>query len=428
MDRQARTGMKSSLAQSELLIALLFLGMVSGAVIAQNVTNITNFTGDFLANLSGGEFINITQPMELNQTVTIEAAGTIEIRANTAIELPLESTTFYSNETLNLPVTLFMDNGDAVPDAEIEFYLDVNLIGSKLTDASGRATLDIPLTNFSGSHTLSVAFNGRDFLNPSEEQAYIEVIPSYTEEAYEITGSISYDPETDTITVVGNGRQCTEEKPCTLSDIYDADRESNWSRIEKYRTFYIVHSGLRIGDGLNETWFVSSFESINVLKPWEVMPLATLQFGLFSDEQGGYGYGGSMLDVNVSEQDQLENGSAIKVNAGGSLFMYETKYKVFSSAENNIYLDDDSVFYGWRFDIQRVSKGHTQAPEVQSARGPGTEMLSMGQPHAMEVQAPVPATTLRLPEKAVVMYDLKRENIIYECENTSLCQALEVRA
>ena len=44
--------MKSSVAQSEILIAILFLSLVSGAVIAQNATNLTNFTGDFLANIS----------------------------------------------------------------------------------------------------------------------------------------------------------------------------------------------------------------------------------------------------------------------------------------------------------------------------------------------------------------------------------------
>ncbi len=416
--------MKSSLAQSEVLIGAIFLLLVSGVVIAQNATNITNLTGDFLANLSGGEFENITQPS--SQTITIEAAGTIEIRANTAIELPLERTVFYDNETLDLPVTLFLDNGDTLPDAETEFYLDGNLIGSKLTDTSGHATLNIHLTDLSGIHTLSVAFNGRGFLNPSQEQAGIEVIPS-GDEVYQTPSGISYDPETDTITIVGNNERCTTENPCTLSDIYDTDKENNWSRIENYGSFFIVHSGLMIGDGLNETWFVSSFEHINILKPWEVMPLAGLQFGLFTDEQGGYGYGGPMIDVNVSEQDQLDHSSAIKVNAGGRLAMYETKYKVFSTSENNIYLHDDSVFDGWRFDIQRISNEQPQTPEVQATRGVGTEMLSRGQLQTLDVQAPVPTTTLRLPENAVVMHALEREDVAYECADASLCQKLEVR-
>jgi hypothetical protein len=432
--------MKSSAAQSEILIAILFLGLVSGAVIAQNATNITNFTGDFLANisisdashqqipLSGGESGNVTRVPSAAQTITVEATDTIEIWANTAIELPLERTAFYDNETLELEITLFLDNGDVIPDAEIEFYLDGNLIGSNSTDLYGQANLNLPLGGLSGSHALSVVFNGRDFMNPSEEQADIEVIPAGAEEVYEAQGEISYDPETDTITMVGNGERCTAEAPCTLSDIYDTDRENNWSRIENYGTFFIVRSGIRIGDGLNETWFVSSFEHIKILRPWEVMPLASLQFGLFSDEQGGYGYGGPMIDANVPEQDQLEHSSAIKVNAGGRLAMYETKYKVFSAAENNIYLHDDSSFEGWRFDIERVSKEQPQTPDVQATRGLGIEMLSKEQPQTLDVQAPVPTTTLRLPKNAVVMHALEREGIIYECADASLCQAMEVRA
>jgi hypothetical protein len=417
--------MKSSIAQSELLIALLFLGLVSGAVIAQNVTNIT---GDFLANLSGGEFENVTQVPSPVQTITIEATWAIEIWAKTAIELPLERTVFYDNETLVVTTTLFLDNGDTVPDAELEFYLDDNLIGSNSTDPSGHVALSLPLANTSGSHIISVIFNGSDFLNPSREQADIEVVPAGAEEIYEVPGGISYDPAADTITIVGNGEHCTAEKPCTLSDIYDADRQDNWSRIENYGSFFIVHSGLRIGNGLNETWFVSSFEHIKILRPWEVMPLASLQFGLFTDEQDGYGYGGPMIDVNVSGQDQLDHGAAIKVSAGGRLVMYETKYKVFSTAENNIYLHDDSVFEGWRFDIERVNKEQPQTQEVQANRGVGTEILGNEQSQILDIQDPGPTTTLRLPKNAVVMYDLKRDDIIYECADASLCQVLEVQA
>jgi len=158
------------------------------------------------------------------------------------------------------------------------------------------------------------------------------------------------------------------------------------------------------------------------------MPLASLQFGIFSDEQGGYGYGGSMIDVNVSEEDQLEHDSAIRVNAGGSLAMYETKYKVFGTAENNIYLHDDSVFRGWRFDIERITEKQPQAPQnVQQPRVFGAEMAMQSQA-SQEVQSPASPTKLRLPRNAVLSHVLKRVDIIYECADASFCESLEVKA
>ena len=114
--------MKSSMGQSEIIIALLFLGIVSGAVIAQNATNITNFTGDILANISEESFV----PVNASSTMIVEASRTIEIYANSAIELPLTRTVYNENETLRASVGLILDNGDPLEGAELEFHLDGN--------------------------------------------------------------------------------------------------------------------------------------------------------------------------------------------------------------------------------------------------------------------------------------------------------------
>jgi len=168
---------KSSVAQSEILIGLLFLTLFSGAVIAQNATNITNFTGNFLTNLSDLE--NTTEPE--TPTFTVEATKTYEVWANSAIALPLTKTSFYDNETIEIFVSLLLDNGTQLTNSEIEFFLDNNLIGSNFTDPSGETTFDIVLSNTEpGSYILSVVFSGGEYINPSQEQILIHVMRTNT--------------------------------------------------------------------------------------------------------------------------------------------------------------------------------------------------------------------------------------------------------
>jgi len=163
---------KSSVAQSEILIGLLFLTLFSGAVIAQNATNITNFTGNFIGN--------ITEPE--TPTFTVEATKTYEVWANSAIAFPLTKTTFYNNETLELRISLLLDNGTFLSDEPIEFFLGGNLIGSNLTDPSGETTFSYSLKNQLGEKTLSVVYNGGEFVNPSQEDVQIRIIQSNASE------------------------------------------------------------------------------------------------------------------------------------------------------------------------------------------------------------------------------------------------------
>jgi hypothetical protein len=164
--------MKCSAAQSEILVAVIFLGLVSGAVIAQNATNTTNFTGDILANLSEGDLENIT-PIQKDILTT----ATIEVFARSAIELPLEKTTFFENETLEFYTSVYLDNGSMILGAELEFYLDYNLIGSNYTNNSGLCTFRHKLTGLKkGKHSLSVVFPGQEFIHSSEESVKISVI------------------------------------------------------------------------------------------------------------------------------------------------------------------------------------------------------------------------------------------------------------
>lgn len=63
---------------------------------------------------------------------------------------------------------------------------------------------------------------------------------------------ITYNPSTNTITVVG----FSEASPCTFEDIYQADVANGWGVVHKQNDIqYTIDAKLRIGDGSIETWF-----------------------------------------------------------------------------------------------------------------------------------------------------------------------------
>jgi hypothetical protein len=404
--------LKSSSGQSELLVSVLLIILASSVAVAYNATNPIDGAG-FLTGHILNDSLNLT-PETL--TKSVESSAIVQVWARTSLSVGAEKLA----DSLLLKATLSLDNGSLVGGQEVDFYLDDAFLGSNSTDPSGMALLH--LYNATGRHAAGAHFNGSDSLryDSSYGSADIDAGPMNVTPA--APGWASYDPETGIITLAGDGTHCTQESPCTLSDIYQASQENGWNSVENYGTFFILHSGLRIGDGLNETHLASSFEQVRMLKPWEVMPLASLQFGLFSEEQGGYGYGGSMVDVDIPEQDQLEHNSAIKVDEGGSLGMYETKYKVYGPAENSIYMDDGSSFDGWRFDIQRVYKDAPGAASgMQTGASNGASQASAGLPQVG------PSTTLRLPRNATAMHGLKTDDVTYECADASFCQSLEAQ-
>jgi hypothetical protein len=163
-------GRKSTAGQSEILIAILFLGLLSGVVIAQNYTNTTmNITGDLLINLTPSNEITITQ------------AKTIQVFANSRIELPTEGR-FSTDDTLEITPQLFLDSGEPLSNQELQIYFDGILIGSKITDESGRTYQELELIGEKlGEHTITIYFQGEGFINPSSKEAKFNIITQEAE-------------------------------------------------------------------------------------------------------------------------------------------------------------------------------------------------------------------------------------------------------
>lgn len=156
---------KSSLGQAEaVFISATVLLLASSMVIAQNATNITNITGNLLGIIS---------PSESRES--IESSGTIEVWANSIMETHVESTELYDNESLIAAASLSLDNGSAMADVPVKFYLDGELIGSRLTNTFGQAGLEYPMYGYFGKHALLIVFEGGDFVNPSSEEMNITV-------------------------------------------------------------------------------------------------------------------------------------------------------------------------------------------------------------------------------------------------------------
>jgi hypothetical protein len=343
---QKLTGMaslKSSSGQSELLVSILLIILASSVVLAYNVTNITNGT-DFLTGHLLNESLNTT-PNPL--TKSIESSATIQVWARTSLILELEDLA----DSWLLKATLSLDNGSAVEEQEIFFWKDDVLMASNFTGPDGLSLLHV--YNLTSSCKAKAYFYGSDSLrhDSSSDTADILVEPAETAPDKEW---VSYDPVEDIITVVSDGLHCTREGPCSLSDIYDADQQNGWNRIENIYNYFSFQTGLMIGDGTNETHLHSTLEHIYTTRPWVVMPGSTLQFGNITD--GNQTHGGVLFESNVSEGDQLGGAAAIRVEPGGTLHIYGSSYKVYSSAENNIRLEDGCSFEASNFDMQRIDR------------------------------------------------------------------------
>ncbi|MCK4497055.1 MAG: hypothetical protein KAU24_02605, partial [Candidatus Aenigmarchaeota archaeon] len=443
--------MKSTLGQSEILVAALFIVLVSGAVIAQNATNITNLTGNLV--LDSEAFENIT-----NDTLqkTIEITKTIEIYANSQMNIFVNNTNPYQNETIFIQTNLNLDNDSALRNQDIEFFLDDILIGSSPTNPFGFANLEYDLSGETlGEKTIKSEFQGHDYINPFSAEKKIHIkhlnktepeieikeieFPAKVNqsESFEVkvtitslyatsenvtitlslphglegdnlvkfipridsdesvvlswkvqasscgnfslflivdtgegskylesflmfvkcsplvqTNYITYDPETDTITIVGNGTYCSESNPCSLEDIYRADQQNGWNRIIKIDHYYSFNPRIVFGDGTNETWVTSELEQMTIKKPWIIKNNATLKFG---ELIGGIPFRGGLLQTNISRSYELDNNTALLVEPGGNLILYDTTYKVFATtAENNIRIEEGARTVLEKLGIQRA--------------------------------------------------------------------------
>jgi len=342
---------KSSSGQSEILVFFLFILLASGAVMAYNATNATNGT-DFLTGYFMNGSINESPCIFTNQTFGItepmikrvESSKSIEVWAKTSLSIEALD----NNGSYLIHASLMLDNGSLLGGYEIEFYRDNVLIGPGLTDSLGQA--EISMEAAPGRHDIRAEYSGdmgRFYMFSSGRTELVSNVSSGLPDEW-----VSYDLESDTITITGDGVHCTPILPCTLTDIYNADQQNGWNRIENIYNYFFFSAALRIGDGSNETVLRSVLEHVYITMPWEVMSSGTLQLGEIDESKQTSG--GTLFETNVPAENQLEGASALRVNSGGTLRFYGSSYKVYNDAENNIALEEGSSFLSNRFDMQRV--------------------------------------------------------------------------
>jgi hypothetical protein len=229
--RGGMTSLKSSSGQSEILIFLIFMIIASGAVMAYNSTNVSNGT-DFITghilNSSINETAGIAEPVML----VVESSKLIEIWAKTSLSLEALD----NNGSYIISASLNLDDGSPLGGYEIKFYRDDVLIGQRITDSLGLAEITIEAAP--GKHEITVEYagdSGRFYLPSSGE---MEIVSN--ESLSPSIKWISYDPESDTITITGDGVHCTPLMPCTLTDIYNADHQGGWNRIENLYNYSLL--------------------------------------------------------------------------------------------------------------------------------------------------------------------------------------------
>jgi len=87
---------------------------------------------------------------------------------------------------------------------------------------------------------------------------------------------ITYDSETNTITVVGG----SEDSPYTFEDIYQADVNGGWGKVKKQgEREYFLSANLQIGDGSTSTVFKETQKAIEINGEFKVKEESIAQFG-----------------------------------------------------------------------------------------------------------------------------------------------------
>ncbi|MDP2860509.1 MAG: hypothetical protein Q8N98_02235, partial [bacterium] len=99
----------------------------------------------------------------------VEVVSKIEVWANTFISIAIKQN--------SAEVLLSLDNRTALPNQEIEFYLDESLIDSQLTDSEGYAKLIFNPNVSPGTYFFKAEFQGNPslYLNPSFTEGQIEI-------------------------------------------------------------------------------------------------------------------------------------------------------------------------------------------------------------------------------------------------------------
>ena len=112
---------------------------------------------------------------------------------------------------------------------------------------------------------------------------------------------ITYDPSTNTITVVG----FSEASPCTFEDLYNESVSQGWGVVEKpTENIYVIKAKLKIGDGSTWTYFADTMKTVIFTsdveldygdKAIEVTRHAYFWIGI-GDEDTRTGHSGCMFD------------------------------------------------------------------------------------------------------------------------------------
>ncbi|MCK4335290.1 MAG: hypothetical protein KAW40_01035, partial [Candidatus Aenigmarchaeota archaeon] len=264
MKRLNNRNMKSNIGQIQLIAVVLFLILVPAVVItAQNATNLTE---------------NVSIPLEGYITANNEGV-TFNISENTLDELVSNITNKTSieppNVTENVTEPVNQTNVTVIPpeirikdvrypeyvNLSEEFEVEVEVtslhgvsnnvsveletpLGFKANKKSQKIPYLLENDSVSFSWELKAGDECGDFVfnvvakadeSKDFEFFVLEVVCPPTPSLK----TISYDPVTDTITIVGNGTHCTASNPCTLADIYNADQENGWNQIKQYVSYYL---------------------------------------------------------------------------------------------------------------------------------------------------------------------------------------------
>jgi len=163
---------------------------------------------------------------------------------------------------------------------------------------------------------------------------------------------ISYDPSTNTITVVG----FSESAPCTFEDIYNESVNQGWGVVEKpTENTYVFKAKLQIGDGSTWTYFKDTLKAVIFTSDveldyheavFDILRHAYFQLGEV-DEDTRTGHSGCILIV----RDVVFNNYAFIIHVraeaemklGGSVIINEPGKEL----SHNLWLEDGSVNKIW---------------------------------------------------------------------------------
>ncbi len=310
---------KGSTGQVEILLSLGLILLTAGSVVAYTAINGT-MNGSFTGNFIAGELNLTAENVSAN---VLESVSTIEVWADSFISLKYEED--------RLEAILYLDDGTPVIGGEITIYANGTPVFTGTTDDDASLTIELPLQNGTYSLYAESHGNSEEYINPAYATIEVDILPLLP--VNQTTPGITYDPATDTITIIGDGVHCTSYSPCTFDDVYEQDRANDWGRIEKFNSYFTVHSAVKVGNGINRTSVVSERQQFMFEKPLEILQL------------GNFHFMSSWIQANVSKEYLMERESALYVHPGGSLDIFTSSYKVFHpfSSNNILALEGSSV-------------------------------------------------------------------------------------